>query len=122
MKTIYLTLKGSKQNYELNWSYDKRSWDKVTESSPSTQIDPDEELDWECDDDTIKKIQIKCKKGNIIPNGNISGNESKKVKGRSKKDCWDQSDNYTIKVQPADGGGLKEYDPELKTPPKDDDK
>lgn len=115
--TINLKLvESSKNDFELQWSEDGRVWSKVTPSSPTTTLTSDVELDWNADD-SIKKIQIKFKNGSIIPNGAISGNDSKKVKGRCKKRVeYGLSDTYTIKVQPAKGGGMKEYDPIIKTP------
>ncbi len=115
-KIIYLKLKGAKPTYELQWSYDQRTWAKVEPSSPSTEVQPGDEVDWEADE-SIAKMKIKFKKGNIIPNGNISGNDSKKPIGRvstgAKKGI---SDSYTITVKPADGGPAGQYDPDLKIP------
>lgn len=116
IKTIYLKLVGNKPDYQLQWSYDQQSWAKVEPTSPSTELDSDDELDWDADD-SIQKVQIKFDKGNIIPNGNIRDNDTKKPKGRVKNGVGrGLSDSYTIKVQPAGGGGLKEYDPDIKTP------
>lgn len=117
--TIYLKLTGSNPTYQLQWSGDQTNWQKVTATSPSTQLDSDDELDWDADD-SIQKVQIKFNKGNIIPNGNIRDNDTKKPKGTVSNGVGrNLSDSYTIKVQPAGGGGLKEYDPEIKTPPGD---
>ncbi|MEP0368569.1 MAG: hypothetical protein ABJN36_16950 [Cyclobacteriaceae bacterium] len=116
-KTIFLKLIGAKPDYQLQWSYDQKTWAKVEPTSPSTELDSGDELDWESDD-SIQKIQIKFKKGNIISNRNLSGNDSKKVKGIAKSGlAKGLTDPYTIKVQPAGGGGLKEYDPDVNTPP-----
>lgn len=115
--TIYLKLVGTKKDYELQWSYDQETWEKVTPTSPSTELDSDDELDWDADD-SIKKIQIKFKKGNIIPNSILSGENTRKIRGRVKRGlAKGLKDSYTIKVQPAGGGGLKEYDPDVHTPP-----
>ncbi len=115
-KVIYLKLTGSKPSYELQWSYDQRTWAKVEPTSPSTEVHPEDELDWDADD-SIAKVKIKFKKGNIIPNGNLSGNDSKKPVGRVKKGVKKGiSDSYTITVKPADGGPVGQYDPELKVP------
>lgn len=116
-KIIYLKLVETKADYELQWSEDQRTWAKVTATSPSTQLDSDDELDWSADA-SIAKIQIKFAKGNIIPNSNIRGNDTKEPKGRVLNGvARGLSDTYTIKVQPAGGGALKEYDPDIKTPP-----
>lgn len=115
-KIIYLKLIGSKPDYQLQWSEDQSRWQKVTATSPSTQLDSNDELDWDADD-SIQKVQIKFNKGNIIPNGNIRDNDTKRPKGTVKNGVGrNLSDSYTIKVQPAGGGGLKEYDPEITTP------
>ncbi len=119
-KTIYLKLTGSKPEYQLQWSYDQRTWAKVEPTSPSTDVNPGDELDWDADD-SISNVKIKFKSGNIIPNGNISGNDTKKPKGNVKADASKGStDSYTIKVKPAAGGGYQEYDPDLKVPGQDD--
>lgn len=115
-KTIYLKLVNSKPDYQLQWSDDQRTWTKVTATSPSTTVNSDDELDWDADD-SIQKIQIKFNKGNIIPNGNVRDNDTKAPKGTVINGVGKNlTDSYTIKVQPAGGGGLKEYDPEIVTP------
>ncbi|MEQ9229658.1 MAG: hypothetical protein RIF46_03180 [Cyclobacteriaceae bacterium] len=115
-KTIYLKLTGSKPEYQLQWSYDQSTWAKVQPNSPSTEVNAGDELDWDADD-SIAKVKIKFKKGNIIPNGNISGNDSKHPKGQVPSGVANKlSDSYTITVKPADGGPTGEYDPDIKTP------
>jgi hypothetical protein len=115
-KTIYLKLVNSKPDFQLQWSEDQTTWTKVTATSPSTVVDSGDELDWDADD-SIQKIQIKFAKGDIIPNSNVRGNDSKTPKGTVIDGvAKNLTDTYTIKVQPAGGGGLKEYDPEIQTP------
>ncbi|MFT6865241.1 MAG: hypothetical protein ACJA08_000058 [Cyclobacteriaceae bacterium] len=119
-KTIYLKLDGAKPNYQLQWSYDNVTWAKVTATNPTTEVDSDDELDWDADD-SIGKIKINFTKGNIIPNSGVTGNDTKKPKGKALKNlAKGLSDAYTIKVQPAGGGGLEEYDPKVSTPPPGD--
>lgn len=116
-KIIYLKLVETKTDYQLQWSEDQHTWAKVTATSPSTQLDSDDELDWSADA-SITKVQIQFNKGNIIPNSNIRSNDTRQPKGSVITGvARGLSDTYTIKVQPAGGGGLKEYDPEVKTPP-----
>lgn len=116
-KIIYLKLVETKADYELQWSEDQRTWAKVTATSPSTQLDSDDELDWSADA-SIANVQIQFNKGNIIPNSSIRGNDTKQPKGTVKSGvARGLSDTYAIMVQPAGGGGLQEYDPEVKTPP-----
>ncbi len=116
-KTIFLKLIGAKPNYQLQWSYDNKIWAKVTPMDPITQVDADDELDWDADD-SIGKVKINFTKGNIIPNNAVTGNDTKKPKGKALKNlAKGLTDSYTIKVQPAGGGGLKEYDPKISTPP-----
>lgn len=118
-KTIYLKLIGSQPNYQLQWSYDQTTWAKVEATSPSTDVNPGDEVDWDADD-SIENVKIKFKNGNIIPNGNITGNDTKKPKGNVKSDAAKgSSDTYTIKVKPTAGGGYQEYDPDLKVPNED---
>ena len=115
-KIIYLKLTGSNPNYQLQWSADQRTWSKVEANSPSTEVESNDELDWSADD-SIDKIKIKFDNGNIIPNGNISDNDSKLPKGKVKSNApKGASDSYTIKVKPADGGPSGEYDPDIRTP------
>ncbi|NND63334.1 MAG: hypothetical protein HKN48_09085 [Flavobacteriaceae bacterium] len=115
-KIIYLKLTGSKPDYQLQWSYDQSTWAKVQPKSPSTEIKPGDELDWNADE-SISKMKIKFAKGNIISNKDISGNDSKNPKGRVKNGVGQGlSDSYTITVKPSDGGSTGEYDPDIKTP------
>lgn len=115
-KTIYLKLEGSNPNYQLQWSYDRKTWAKVEPNSPSTQVDSGDELDWSADA-SIDKVKIKFAKGNIIPNGKISGNDGKTPKGTVVNGVGKNlTDTYTIKVKPADGGPTGEYDPDINTP------
>ena len=114
--TIHLRLTGTNPDYELQWSYDQSTWSKVQPNSPSTEVDSDDNLDWSADD-TIQKVKIKFDKGNIIPN--VSDDDTKDPKGKVKSNvARGLTDSYTIKVQPSGGGGLKEYDPDIKTPTK----
>jgi hypothetical protein len=98
--------------------YSDSDWQKVTPSNPSTEITPDEDIEWVADSASIEKLSIKFKNEKIFSNSKLSGNDTRKVKGKSKKDCWDSSDSYIIKAKPTGKGGFKEYDPEIKTPPK----
>ncbi len=119
MKTIYLKLiPKDKNDYELNWSYTNSNWQKVTPHDPITEINPEEDIEWVADSESIEKLSIKFKKQNIFSNAKLSGNDTRKVKGKSEKDCWDSKDSYIIKAKPTGKGGFKEYDPEIKTPPK----
>lgn len=118
MKKIYLNLTGqTASDYQLQWSADKLNWEKVTATNPSTEINPEEEIDWEADD-TIEKLHIKFRKQNIISNSDLRGNDTRSVKGNAKKGAYAEQDSYTIKVKPANGGPTEEYDPEIYTPPK----
>lgn len=115
-KMIYLKLEGTGKSRVLQWSYDGNRWAKVEPNSPSTEIEPGDEVDWE-GDDSISKLKIKFDKGNIIPNKDVRGNDSRTPKGRVKSDAAKgSSDSYTITVKPADGGPTGEYDPDLKVP------
>jgi hypothetical protein len=99
------------------WSTDQRTWAKVQSNSPSTTVDSDDELEWDVDDDTIDNIKIQFAKGNIISNGSVRGNNSKKVQAQVPNGvARNLTDSYTIKVKPANGGAVGEYDPDVKTP------
>lgn len=114
---IFLKLVGSKPDYQLQWSYDQRTWAKVQPNSPSTQVDSDDTLEWDVDDESIDFIQIRFDKGNIIPNGSVRGNGSKQARAQVPNNVGrNLSDSYTISVKPANGGGVSEYDPDIKTP------
>ncbi len=114
---FYLKLQGSNPNYQLMWSTDQRTWAKVQSNSPSTIVDSDDELEWDVDDDTIDNIKIQFAKGNIISNGNVQGNNTKKVQAQVPNGVGKNlTDSYTIKVKPANGGPVGEYDPDIRTP------
>lgn len=115
--TIKLKLvESGKNDFELQWSNDGKTWSKVTERSPKTVLESGDELDWDADD-SIKKIKIKFKKGNIIANKSILENDTKCPRGGCGRSlAMGLKDTYTIKVQPANGGAIKEYDPIVETP------
>jgi hypothetical protein len=114
---FYLKLQGSNPNYQLMWSTNQSSWSKVQPNSPSTTVDSDDELEWEADDATIDNITIQFNQGNIISNRSLHGNNSKKVSGKVPQNVQHKlSDTYTIKVKPATGEPVSEYDPDIKTP------
>jgi hypothetical protein len=114
---FYLKLQGSNPNYQLMWSTDQSNWSKVQPNSPSTTVDSEDEMEWEADDDTIDSVTVHFNNGNIISNGSLNGNNSKKVSGRVPKNVAHKlTDTYTIKVKPAAGGSVAEYDPDIKTP------
>lgn len=117
-KKIYLTLTGSNPNYQLKWNNDNGStWTKVGPTSPSTTVEANDEVEWIADG-TIDKVKIKFKKGDIISNNDITGNDGKDPKGKVKSNVGKGlTDTYTIKVKPHAGGSQKEYDPDIKTPP-----
>ncbi|MFY0599664.1 MAG: hypothetical protein JXR03_08325 [Cyclobacteriaceae bacterium] len=120
MTKIVIDLKlveSGKNDYELQWSQEGSAWAKVTPDSPTTEVADGDTLEWNADSSSIRKTQIKFKKGNIIPNDSIKGNDTDCVSATVSNVKKDESDSYTIKVQPVGGGGLKEYDPNVKTPP-----
>jgi hypothetical protein len=114
---FYLKLQGSNPNYQLMWSTNQSSWHKVQPDSPSTTVDSDDQMEWEADDATIDNLNIQFNHGNIISNGSLHGNNSKNVTGSIPQNVAHKlTDTYTIKVKPAAGGPVAEYDPGIQTP------
>ena len=117
MATIKLKLVDNQGTTQLWWSPDGYSWGKVDGSYPMTGLNEGDSIDWEADD-SINQVQIHFKGGNIIPNSGVNGNGSKNPNARVPTGISQpQQDTYTIKVQPAGGGALQEYDPGLTIPP-----
>lgn len=107
------------ENNQLQWSTDQSNWSKVTPTSPSTTVDSDDEMEWETNDDNIQWIKVRFSGGNIIPNGNVNGNQSKQVRANVPNGiAKGLSDSYTITVKPSNGGAPGEFDPDIQTPPK----
>ena len=106
-KTIYLRL-------ALQWSEDQSTWEKVTPTSPVTEIDPGEEVDWVADSASIRALRITPDDGgNIIVQ--VRDNNSNAPKGDTNPNATpNDSQSYVISVQPAGGGGFQEYDPEIR--------
>ena len=115
--TYYLKLveKAGNNNYELQVSKDNITFTKVTATNPSDTVTPGDVIEWIADSATIRKIQIIPDNQKILKR--ITQKSDDDVEAGTTGAPWDSTESYVIKAQPKNGGGLKEWDPEVKTPP-----